>query len=120
MIEISLKDPQLEPAHGFLKHLLRQLDSAVTAFLQEARDLGEAAFTKQMRDDIKYWVDCQKRWGGGKGYKNDITKSTITWFSSDTEIRRERFAYLYAELKRRWREMLGKVVVKPRLDGIAQ
>jgi hypothetical protein len=107
IIRNELANPDLTEAHGFLRHFLDRLDAAVAEFEQHVQTLGETAFMERLRSDADYWTRCRNRWGAGKGYKDDVTAMTEQWFSPEAEARRERYAYIDAEVKRRWREMLA-------------
>lgn len=113
LIQNALQNPQLIEAHGFLRHFQTQVDTAVSDFYQQIQSLGETVFLEQLRNDNDYWSRCADRWGAGKGYKDDITSWTDDWFSK--ESRQERYAYIDAEVKRRWREMLA--VLRARLSS---
>ncbi len=102
--QTAIQNPDWIEAHGFLSHFLTQVESAVEEFYQEVQALGESAFSEQLRGDNDYWSKCQSRWGGGKGYKDEITRWTDTWFSDPS--RRDRYAFIDAEVKRRWRKTL--------------
>lgn len=118
LIQNALDNPDLALAHGFLKHFRNQVDEAVADFEQQVQSVGETAFSEQLRGDAAYWAKCQDRWGRGKGYKDDITGWTREWFDEDAGHRKERYEYIDREVKRRWREMLGKLSAQLRSDDV--
>lgn len=94
------EDAGLADAHGFLAHLISEVDASANEFLQYIQSVGEAAFGDQLRDDNGYWQRCRDRWGEGSGYKMDIRQWTDDWFSEEQRAERRRF--IENELQRRW------------------
>jgi len=107
LIRKTLDNSDLSEAHGFLKHFQSQVDNAVVEFYRQVTSVGETAFSKQLREDAKYWSTCKNRWGEGKGYKDDISCWTKDWFKEDAELRNERYIYINKQVKLRWRVMLA-------------
>lgn len=101
------EDDGLVDAHGFIEHLIAEVDASVNEFFQNIQAVGEAAFGEQLRDDDSYWYRCRNRWGGGSGYKMEIHQWTDDWFSEERRAERRRF--IETELQRRWREVVQGV-----------
>jgi hypothetical protein len=101
------EDGNLADAHGFLAHLVDEVESATNALFQDIQSVGEAAFGDQLRQDNAYWQDCQNRWGGGPGYKMEIREWTGNWFSEGR--RTERREFIERELQQRWREVVNSI-----------
>lgn len=98
------EDDGLADAHGFIGHLIAEVDASVNEFFQDIQAVGEAAFGEQLRDDDGYWHRCRNRWGAGSGYKMEIRQWTDDWFSEERRVERRRF--IETELQRRWREVV--------------
>jgi hypothetical protein len=109
LIETAMSDEELGDAHDFLRHFLKQVESAFAGFYQEAQSVGETVFFEQLREDHEYWDRCRGRWGGGPGYKSDIRHWTDDWFLSGRE---ERHRFIEQEIRQRWREMMAKLDVQ--------
>jgi transcriptional regulator with XRE-family HTH domain len=100
----ALSDPDLEEAHGFLRHFQAQVDSGLNQFFQEVQTLGESAFLSQLSQDDHYWNQCHQRWGQGPGYKSDIKRWTDAWLSAEARVERRQF--VESEVQRRWRDLM--------------
>ena len=107
MIEAALRDDDLSLAHDFIRHFANELEKSVTDFYQWAQSLGESAFQNLLGEDFDYWKKCQDRWGGGPGYKSEISHRTNNWF--DDVASKERQKFIEAELQRQWKEALKKL-----------
>jgi len=107
LVEAVLRDTDLSLAHDIIRHFANELEKAASDFYQSAQLLGEGAFQSQLGDDSGYWRKCQKRWGGGPGYKTEISHWTMQWFDEGTGKQRNDF--IEAELQRQWGEMVKKL-----------
>ena len=106
LFKAALRDDEFEVVHDFLSISLAEFETSVASFYEWAQALGESAFKAQLSADLQYWADCQNRWGGGPGYKDEIKTWTQNWFSD--EARRAREVFIEAEVSRRWKEILAK------------
>lgn len=104
IVENVLATEDLSDSHGFLRYFESCVDESTKAFFINVQQLGETAFAETLREDDPYWRQCQSRWGGGSGYKNDIRHWTGSWFS-DSE-REARHQFIEAEVQRRWTQMV--------------
>ena len=107
LVEAVLRDSDLSSAHGFLNHFSSEFEKSVTELYQWSQALGEGAYLDQLGEDFEYWRKCQGRWGGGPGYKSEISRWTSSWFSE--ESRKDRTAFIEAEVQRRWKELVEKL-----------
>jgi hypothetical protein len=107
LVKNALANEDLAAVHNFVRLFSSEIEKAMADFYQWAQTLGESAFKAQLVDDNEYWSDCQERWGGGSGYRNDIMQWTEDWFSD--ERRQERRDFIDGELQRRWGEILVKL-----------
>ena len=107
LINSALQDVEFEMAHDFLRFFLAEYEKDVANLYAWAQDLGEAAFKAQLSEALKYWADCQGRWGGGGGYKDQIRTWTQDWFSD--EARQSREVFIDTEVNRRWKEILAEL-----------
>ena len=107
LIETALSDPQLSEAHDFLRHFQTQVEGGLIQFYQDVQTLGESAFLDQLKEDHDYWNMCTSRWGGGPGYKSDISRWTGEWFS--TKDRVPRYTFIEQEIQRSWQELIQRL-----------
>jgi hypothetical protein len=107
LIETALSDPQLSEAHDFLRHFQTQVEGGLIQFYQDVQTLGESAFLDQLKEDHGYWNMCTSRWGGGPGYKSDISRWTGEWFSTKDRI--PRYTFIEQEIQRSWRELIQRL-----------
>ncbi len=104
LIEAVLRDNDLSLAHDFIRHFSSQLDKAASEFYRWTQSLGESAFQNLLGEDFAYWKKCQDRWGGGPGYKSEISHRTNDWFGDEASKGRQRF--IESELQRQWKDAL--------------
>jgi transcriptional regulator with XRE-family HTH domain len=102
-----LEDADLSVAHDFIRHFANEVDKAVAEYHQWSQLLGETAFQKKLGEDLGYWEKCQGRWGGGPGYKWQISNWTSDWFGG--EASKERSEFIELSLQRQWKESLRKL-----------
>jgi hypothetical protein len=103
LIAAVLRDVDLSMAHDFIRHFANELEKTIGDYFQWTQMLGEGAFQNQLGEDFAYWRKCQDRWGGGPGYKSEISRWTSTWFDADGS--KERSEFIEAELQRQWKEL---------------
>jgi hypothetical protein len=79
----------------------------------DVQQVGESAFSEQLRTDDPYWTQCRERWGQGSGYKYSIKGWTQDWFNA----REPRRQFIEDEIQRRWGSMIERL--KSHILGIA-
>jgi hypothetical protein len=72
----------LPPARAFLERVRQSFDTAVEAAYRSVQLAGREAFKDSLREDIMFWISCQRRWGGGPHYQEDIRDMTGEKFES--------------------------------------
>jgi hypothetical protein len=107
LADAVFRDADLEVAHDFVRHFVNELDKTMAEFHQWSQLLGESAFQQKLGGDDGYWERCQGRWGGGPGYKTDISHWTSTWFGKEES--KERSEFIEAALQRQWKELLKRL-----------
>lgn len=107
IVENVLADSDLSESHDFLHHFESQIEDATGSFFVDVQQVAETAFSEQLRGDHEYWSQCQGRWGGGPGYKNDIRSWTNKWFRQETQASRHEF--IKAETQQRWKQMIDNL-----------
>ena len=107
LIGNMLGDDDLEPTHGFLYELRKNVGDWRHDFVENARTIGEEAFRSELADDGEFWARCEDRWGGGAGYRDDVAQLVKDWFEA-TE--RE---HLLSSAERKIRSGWQKHVLEP-------
>ncbi len=107
LFETAFDNEDLETAHGFLRHIQLIVSDRYKEFLRAVEDLGDVAFTSQLKLEEQYWNESQRRWGQGLGYKNDIQKWTGDILSG--EKYKETDILIENEIQRKWGEFVESI-----------
>ena len=92
-------------AEPLLNQARRTLEKASQAATERAQLLGETWFHNTLEEEDEFWAEGTRRWGGGSGYVNDISKLNKSWFSENGELNEK----MKPMIKREWKRAM-KVV----------
>lgn len=102
-----LAHPEHDPARGLLSQVSRAIEKAFKDVAERTRLLGETWFHSSLEQDAGFWVRGMARWGGGPGYRRDISKMNRAWFSENGQLNEEVRAMIEREWKRAMRNVVG-------------
>ena len=97
----------MAPAQAFVDELLAYIGETAGQLQEQAQLMSEAVFEEPLRDSSDLWKNSQERWGGGPGYKVDISRYAKTWLK-DVE-RTPLFKILEQSMEKKWGEFLDSL-----------
>ena len=107
LVSNMLGDDDYDSMHEFLRELLENVEEWQRNFMDNARTIGEEAFRSDLADDAKFWAECERRYGQGGGYRDDVAVMLQKWFESSA--REPQHASAERKTRSAWREQ----VIKP-------
>lgn len=87
--------------------LAENLDDWRQEFLSRAASVGRNTFN--LDEDLDFWAQLKARYGGGKGYRDDIAGMVQEWFESPE--RNPARAKVEVRLAEAWRELVLKNLI---------
>jgi transcriptional regulator with XRE-family HTH domain len=85
-------------------------------FLAQALVVGRTAFKPYLDDAVDLWHRCVARWGGGSGYREDVSKNLEDWFETNPDLAAAR-KRVETGLRQAWRELvLDRLVAATRTE----
>ena len=75
-----LQDEQYADAHDLVQQTMRAAELGFNNLVRKAQLVGQSIYADEMREDIDFWRDCGKEWGGGLGYRDRINERNRKWF----------------------------------------
>ena len=102
-----LAHPGHDPARGLLSQVSRAIEKAFKDVAERTRLLGETWFHNSLEQDARFWVRGMARWGGGPGYRRDISNMNRAWFSENGQLNEEVRAMIEREWKRAMQNVVG-------------
>ena len=100
-----LAHPEHHPARGLLSQVSRAIEKAFKDVAESTRLLGETWFHSSLEQDAEFWEHGMNRWGGGPGYRRDISAMNQAWFSENGHFNKE----ISALIGREWKRAMGEV-----------
>jgi transcriptional regulator with XRE-family HTH domain len=97
----------MTPARAFVDELLAYIIDEAGQLQEQAQLMSQAVFEEPLRESAELWKNSQERWGGGPGYKVDISHYAREWLTADD--RTPLFKILEESMVKKWREFLGSV-----------
>ena len=107
LVSNMLGDDDYSSMHEFLHELQANVEDWRNNFIERARAVGEEAFRSDLADDANFWAQCERRWGQGAGYRDDVADMVEEWFESPE--REPLHSSAEAKVRTAWR----KHVIKP-------
>ena len=107
LVSNMLGDDDYSSMHEFLHELQANVEDWRHNFMERARAVGEEAFRSDLADDANFWAQCERRWGQGAGYRDDVADMVEEWFESPE--REPLHSSAEARIRTAWR----KHVIKP-------
>jgi len=86
IIAENLKDnPDLATAKEFLERILVSVEATLDDSCKMIQSTGKDKFKQAIEEDFEFWGKCERRWGQGPGYRNDISYMTDDRLKSNYE-----------------------------------
>ena len=109
-----LEDEQFSHAHDFLEEVLVYVKREVSSLLQAVELTSVNEFRRRLGADVDFWKRCERRWGEGPGYRDDIAAFSEEWFNNNAArgTRREVIRVMSAawgKIVHRVRELIADV-----------
>jgi transcriptional regulator with XRE-family HTH domain len=77
-----LQNPDLASAREFLERLLSRLDVVLDEAYKKVETAGRETFKQTLQQDVEFWLECERRWGRGPGYRDAIRDMTDERFQT--------------------------------------
>lgn len=90
---------------GLLETLVEDLRDWRQEFLQRAQTIGRNTFKPYLDASAEFWSNLESRYGGGRGYRDDIAEMVQTWFEETPKLAEAR-AKADARLADAWSELV--------------
>lgn len=99
--------PDFEEAKELLGQSLRLLQTAYDELLSKIQLMGQTSFRDKLKQDKKFWFNCQLEWGQGSGYKGRIAAHSREWF--DNPERKHIEDEMWSTIQHEWDLALSRV-----------
>jgi hypothetical protein len=96
-----LDDQDYFTGHRFLKEIEDAAEGAQRQFAKEARQMAEAFYREPLAQADALWSRCDRRWGQGGGYRDDLEGYFRDWFKGKGVVR----DLVESELRRIWQKL---------------
>jgi transcriptional regulator with XRE-family HTH domain len=77
-----LQNPELRSAREFLERVRSRLDVVLDEAYKRIETAGRETFKQTLQQDVQFWLECERRWGQGHGYRDAIRDMTDQRFRS--------------------------------------
>jgi len=105
--ELMEANPEYTEAKDLIQQARRVLDSAFEDLLRKAQIMGLTIFKEALKLDPWLWLNCEKEWGQGPGYRDRVARRNREWF--DAESRRNLEQELWEVVTREWGTTLERL-----------
>ncbi len=111
-------NPEYTEARDLIQQARGVLDSAFEDLLRKAQIMGETSFKDALKLDPSLWLNCEKEWRGGKGYRDRVARWNREYFSASP--RRDLEQELSNAIAREWGVALGRLSSLLETDAAAE
>jgi transcriptional regulator with XRE-family HTH domain len=105
--ELMEANPDYTEAKDLIRQARRVLSTAFEDLLRKAQIMGQTSFKEALKLDSSFWLDCDREWGHGPGYKNRVANRNQDWFSATP--RHELEKELWDVVTREWAATLKRL-----------
>lgn len=98
--------PDLAEAVGLISQSRRMIDTGIRQLLDESQEVGHAIHNLDMVEDGEHWTRCERRWGQGSGYRDQVVEYHREWFE---ENRANWEGQVWKHVSSQWKELLKRV-----------
>jgi hypothetical protein len=105
--ELMEANPEYAEAKDLIQQARRVLDSAFEDLLRKAQIMGLTIFKEALKLDPWLWLNCEKEWGQGPGYRDRVAQWNREWVGA--ESRRDLEQELWEVVTREWGTALERL-----------
>lgn len=105
--EVMEANPEYAEARDLIQQALRVLELAFEDLLRKVQLVGRTAFKDALKLDPSLWVQCEREWGRGFGYRDRVAAWNQQWFSASR--RQEVESELFELIGREWGLLLKRL-----------
>lgn len=100
-------NPDFSGAETLISQCEQVLQVAFAQLLRKMQVSGESLFAEEMKRDKNFWLQCEREWGRGPGYRDRVTTKSTAWFddASHQNIGDE----ICALLEQEWTDTLKRI-----------
>lgn len=106
IVDNLLADADLAQAVQFLNQMVTSLDASAVTVYEHLELAGKDGFKDWLRRDPDFWKRCDDRWGGGRGYREDIRDQTDVQLKDNYP---EAYQILEDLLTQEWEEVISQL-----------
>jgi hypothetical protein len=100
-------NPEFSGAEALISQCDQVLQAAFGQLLRKMQVSGESLFAEEMKRDKDFWLQCEREWGQGPGYRDRVTTKSTNWFDDDANQNiGDEIRHL---LEQEWKEALERV-----------
>lgn len=77
-------NPDFSGAETLISQCEQVLQVAFAQLLRKMQVSGESLFAEEMRRDKNFWLQCEREWGWGPGYRDRVSTKSTAWFDDDS------------------------------------
>lgn len=76
-----LQDEQYSEAHDLVLQTIRTAELGFNNLIRRAQLVGQSIYSDEMKADADFWLNCNREWGRGPGYRDRINELNQKWFN---------------------------------------
>lgn len=100
-------NPDFSGAEALISQCEQVLQVAFDQLLRKMQVSGESLFAEEMKKDKNFWLQCEREWGRGPGYRDRVTSTSTAWF--DDESHQTIGDEIRNLLEQEWKDALERV-----------
>lgn len=108
-------NPEYTEARGLIRQSRGVLESAFEDLLRKTQIMGQTAFKEALKVDRSLWLNCEREWGRGPGYRDRVAQWNLEWFSDKS--RRDLEEEIWEIVTREWGVALNRLSSLLETDG---
>lgn len=102
-------NPDFSGAETLISQCEQVLQTAFDQLLRKMQVSGESLFAEELKRDKNFWLQCEREWGRGSGYRDRVTTNSSAWF--DDESHQNIGVEIRNLLEQEWKDALERVEV---------